>query len=238
MVLVVGLQRPDAVTRSRRTFYCSLESRIISLVSIGFTSTTSFVAIGIAATMSYQLCSFLRLLSRARQPQIRVIPLAIRLIIFMVYLFFAVATSLWSIQDHHTYIRDIYTSTFAVAYFLVFGTQRDVFRAWCFWRQDWRKDATEAGSGTSETGARIADAEDVTISVAAGQAASVASFSGTAHGLHSVFSRCNSFTAKNLHIIVTSTIDTDDSMTDISQSYTSQNFCTEAEESGGVPTAV
>ena len=86
--------------------------------------------------MSYQLCSFLRLVSRAREPQIRIIPLAIRLLIFMVYLFFALAcvsrlapkccpvlshgitspifrTSLWSIQDHNTYIRDIYTSTCA-----------------------------------------------------------------------------------------------------------------------------
>lgn len=95
----------------------------------------------------------------------------------------------------------------------------------------------EAETRTSETGARTA--EDVT-TVTAGQT-SVASFSGTTrgmemHGLHSVFSRYDSFTAKNMHIIVTSTIDTDDGMTDISQSYTSQNFY--IEESGGVPTAM
>jgi len=54
----------------------------------------------------------------------------------MFYLFSAIVTSLWSIKDHHTFIRDIYTSTFSVAYFLVFGTQYDVFRAWCFWRKD------------------------------------------------------------------------------------------------------
>jgi hypothetical protein len=40
----------------------------------------------VAAAMSYQLYNFLRQVRRARRPQIRIIPLAIRLVIFMFYL--------------------------------------------------------------------------------------------------------------------------------------------------------
>ncbi|KAI0295237.1 hypothetical protein BC826DRAFT_289407 [Russula brevipes] len=155
MILVVGSRRPDTVTRARRTFYCSMESRIVSLVSIGFTSLITFIAVGLGAMMSYQLYNFLRMVRQARPPQIRAIPLAIRLVIFMIYIFAALVTSLWSIRDHKTFIRDIYTSTFGVAYFLVFGTQRDIFRAWCFWRKD--AIDTRTDTRTDERAARTMD---------------------------------------------------------------------------------
>ncbi|KAI0250030.1 hypothetical protein BJV78DRAFT_616409 [Lactifluus subvellereus] len=135
-IMVLGFRKPDTVTRARRTFFCSMDSPVLSLISIGFTSTMALVACGLATAMSFQLYKFLRMVRRARRPQIRVIPLAIRLVIFMAYLFFALATSLWSIRDRHTFIRDIYTSTFCFVYSLVFGTQRDVFRVWCFWCKD------------------------------------------------------------------------------------------------------
>lgn len=97
---VAGRHGVATYTKSRR-----------SLVTICFTSGTALVAIGIggnvlacligslpspdslsfclAAMMSYRLYNFLSMVRRARRPQIRVIPLATRLLIFMVYLFFA-----------------------------------------------------------------------------------------------------------------------------------------------------
>jgi hypothetical protein len=161
--------------------------------------------------MSFRIYSFLRMLRRARRPQIRIIPLAIRLVIFMIYLFFALVcvsslfpgvafllltifvascagsprhfrTSLWSIRDRHTFIRDIYTATceysrgtkhrrsfpsglfpipklspffsqFAVgvAYFLVFGTQKDVLRAWRIWYKNAPGDTKTVFTGGSST---------------------------------------------------------------------------------------
>ncbi|KAH9976123.1 hypothetical protein BGW80DRAFT_1291502 [Lactifluus volemus] len=180
IVAVLGAQHPDKVTRARRTLYCSLDSRAISLVSIGFTSIVSLFSIGLATTMSFRIYSFLRMLRRARRPQIRIIPLAIRLVIFMIYLFFALVcvsslfpgvafllltifvascagsprhfrTSLWSIRDRHTFIRDIYTATFGVAYFLVFGTQKDVLRAWRIWYKNAPGDTKTVFTGGSST---------------------------------------------------------------------------------------
>jgi hypothetical protein len=108
---------------------------------LALTARSFFLCVCVRAftvAMSYQLYNFLSMVRRARRPQIRVIPLATRLVIFMLYLFIALVyvsrlcdyiprivesllmifrstfrTSLWSIKDRHTFIRDIYTSTCA-----------------------------------------------------------------------------------------------------------------------------
>jgi len=203
--LILGLRRPDTVTRARRTLYCSIESRYLSLVSIGFTSTAVIVAVGLGAMLTYQICNFLRILSRARRPQIRIIPLAIRLLLFMLYLFIALLTSLWSIRDNFTFVRDIYTSTFGVVYFLTFGTQCDVFRTWCFWRKD---DARSKSETTEPT------LEDITMLHV--PQTSVLTFSdtgtGNAEGKDDAFStsiyppyNTAHYSPKSVHILVTST---------------------------------
>jgi len=164
------------------------------------------VAFGFATSMSYQLYNFLSQVRRARQPQFRAIPLALRLIIFMFYLFCGFVTSLWSIKDHNTYIRDIYTSTFSLAYFLVFGSQRDVLRVWCFWRKDLAVSNTE----TMETGAHTA--EEITVPSNFLLSLSVASLTDV-EGSHEMFPAfpvlstpiTSHYTTKKTNIIVTTT---------------------------------
>lgn len=149
LILVVGFQRPDTVTRARRTLYCSLESRLISLFSIGFTFLNCLVAFGLGVSMCYQICNILRMVRQVQRSQIRLIPLAVRLLIFLGYLFLGLLTGLMSIWGRHTYPRDIYTSTFGIAFFIVFGSQRDALRVWCFWRKsETTRSATTADSGT------------------------------------------------------------------------------------------
>ncbi|KAH9965477.1 hypothetical protein BC827DRAFT_859959 [Russula dissimulans] len=190
--LLLGFRRPDTVTRARRTFYCSIESRDLSLVTIAFTSTNVIIAVGLGAMLSYQICNFLRILSQTRRLQISIIPLAIRLILFMMYLFIALLTSLWSIRDNFTYIRDIYSSTLGVVYFLTFGTQRDVFRAWCFWRKD------DAGSKTETTETCAQALEDITtLQAPQNSVVSFADAEGYPFSTH--------YTPKNVHILVSST---------------------------------
>lgn len=88
------------------------------------------------ASMCYQISNTLRMVRQVQRTQIRIIPVAIRLLIFLAYIFFAlvcvfvsrfipscrlshtvfrhvVRTSVLSIWDRHTYARDIYTSTCA-----------------------------------------------------------------------------------------------------------------------------
>ncbi|KAI0269457.1 hypothetical protein BGY98DRAFT_307056 [Russula aff. rugulosa BPL654] len=118
LILVVGFQRPDTVTRARRTLYCSLESRPISLFSIGFTVINCVIAFGLGASMCYQICNILRMVRQVQRSQIRFIPLAIRLLIFMAYIFIGLLTGLMSIWGRDTFPRDIYTSTFGIAFLL------------------------------------------------------------------------------------------------------------------------
>ncbi|KAI9452810.1 hypothetical protein F5148DRAFT_496358 [Russula earlei] len=207
--LIVGSRRPDTVTRARRTFYCSVESRTLSLVSIGFTSVAALIAVGGGAMLSFHLYNFLRIVRKARRPQIRVIPLAIRLVLFMVYLFFALVTSLWSIHDQKTFIRDIYISTFGVAYFLAFGTQRDVFRAWCFLRG---RDDSRVRTETTATDGQTPEAITMLQVPATGSVVSTICDAGAAHEeaspalspVRTPFAHAH-YAAKSVHILVTST---------------------------------
>ncbi|KAN0125707.1 hypothetical protein V8E52_000914 [Russula decolorans] len=154
LILVVGFQRPDTVTRERRTLYCSLDSHLISLFSIGFTLTNCLVAFGLGVSMCYQICNILRMVREVQRSQIRFIPVAVRLLIFLAYIFLGLLTGLMSIWGRHTYARDIYTSTFGIAFFIVFGSQRDVLRVWRFWR----KDETTTRSTTANSGTLIFEA--------------------------------------------------------------------------------
>ncbi|KAI0302314.1 hypothetical protein B0F90DRAFT_204909 [Multifurca ochricompacta] len=156
VITVLGSRRPDTVTRARRKFYCSIESRVISLISIAFTSTAALLATGFTVTLCFQICRFLRIVHQTRRGQIPILPLATRFIIFMMYLFFAFGSSLWSIRDRQTFIRDIYASTFGIAYFIVFGTQRDVLQAWHLCRKD-----TSRTKFSTDTGAQTIDGSRV-----------------------------------------------------------------------------
>ncbi|KAI0262171.1 hypothetical protein BC834DRAFT_845160 [Gloeopeniophorella convolvens] len=146
LTYVLGSQHPDAVTRERRMLYCSIESRVASLTSIGFTAIVSFSAIGLAARMCFRMYQFLRLVRRT-QRQVNAVRLVLRLVAFMTYLFIALSASLWSIRDHSdTFVRDIYVSTLSISYFLIFATQSDVVDAWCFWRGRRARRAADAGA--------------------------------------------------------------------------------------------
>jgi len=111
----------------------------------------SLVAFGLGASMCYQICNILRIARQVHRSQIRYILLAVRLLIFLAYIFLGLLTGLMSIWGQHTYARDIYTSTFGVAFFTVFGSQRDVLRVWCFWR----KHETTTRSVTTDSGTLI-----------------------------------------------------------------------------------
>jgi len=157
--------------------------------------------------MCYQICNILRVVRQVQRSQIRFIPLAFRLLIFLVYLFFGLlyvfplavqsraslcpspisrTTILSHLQDrHYVHIgsahvcpRHIYlymcvrmkplirksaacdffmliraNHVVGIAFFIVFGSQRDVLRVWCFWRKDettMRSTTTDSGTLTIE----------------------------------------------------------------------------------------
>jgi hypothetical protein len=96
--------------------------------------------------------------------------------------------------------------TVGVAYFVVFGTQRDVFRAWCFWR----KYPPASNTGTAETGPHTAD--HVTVPPTFLFSGSVASLtdSGGSHEALAVLSSLSNpiathYATKSTKVIVTTT---------------------------------
>jgi len=93
----------------------------------------------------------------------------------------------------------------------VFGTQRDVFKAWCFWR----KDPIETNTGTGSTETRAQTAEQVTMPP--GELSSSLTdidIEGT-HESELVLPSCSPlytyppyarhYTTKKMHVVVTST---------------------------------
>lgn len=134
-VSVLGSQHPESVTRARRAMYCSIDILTVKIVSLTFTGVFITLVLGYNAALCFRIYSLTRAVRRARRKDISVTPLALRLVVFMVYAFFAFITCFLSIHDDNTTVRDIYISTFGIAYFVVFGSQRDVFQAWLFWRK-------------------------------------------------------------------------------------------------------
>jgi len=97
-------------------------------------------------------------------------------------------------------------TTVGVVYFLVFGTQRDVFRTWCFWLKDDARSKTE----TTETSARTL--EDITmLHVPSTSVLSLSNAVGKDEAplpvscpIYSQYSTTH-YTPKGVHILVTST---------------------------------
>ncbi|KAK0202005.1 hypothetical protein DFS33DRAFT_1442972 [Desarmillaria ectypa] len=58
--------------------------------------------------------------------------LLLRVLIFGLYILFGMVVNFVSMFYDHTFIEEMYTATIL----LVFGTQADVLRVWCFWRRD------------------------------------------------------------------------------------------------------
>ena len=100
-------------------------------------------------------------------------------------------------------------NTVGIAYFLVFGTQRDVFRAWCFWR----KDLVGSNPGTIEKGSEAAEDNIVSASASAGPSsesvlATFTDLGGTHESFPAYSPVCapyTHYTPRNIDIVVTST---------------------------------
>jgi len=63
------------------------------------------------------------------------VQLFVRVLIFVAYIAFGMFAITISIFDPHNLMPDLYAATIGAAVFLLFGTQPDVLRVWCFWRR-------------------------------------------------------------------------------------------------------
>ncbi|KAJ3569348.1 hypothetical protein NP233_g5108 [Leucocoprinus birnbaumii] len=146
----IGSTHPERVSRNRRFFYCSLDS-------LPLTNTLTIVAaIILLATATLEVWAIL-ILYRKWKIQRNSFPdrgtlelsLPIRIITFGFYIIIALSLSLLSIKSPESPVPDLMIATAASVVMFIFGTQKDILRALCFWNRDSPQKVKSLDSTTS-----------------------------------------------------------------------------------------
>jgi hypothetical protein len=132
--LIVALENPTKVNRKKRFFYCSL--KVPALIN-AMTLFTFIVSVGILM-LQLQLAAILyrnwRGIRKAGRSSGVDVQLILRVLAFGIYVFFGMVANVISTFVERSFAPDIYAATFGTVVLLVFGTQPDILRVWCFWR--------------------------------------------------------------------------------------------------------
>ncbi|KAJ6627489.1 hypothetical protein B0H10DRAFT_389363 [Mycena sp. CBHHK59/15] len=135
---VVGSSNPDKISRSRRFFYCSVDSRLLS-GTIG-----AFGALFLFATVVFEVWTLVLLWKKwivirqpGAKPRVDVeLSLPIRVMAFGLYVILAMSLSVMSVNAPRSPVPDLVIACAATVVILIFGTQPDILRALCFWRKE------------------------------------------------------------------------------------------------------
>ncbi|KAJ7134659.1 hypothetical protein C8R44DRAFT_730039 [Mycena epipterygia] len=131
--LAESLRHPEMVNRAHRFFYCALRFPVLSFAMALF---TGVVGLGIGVLMLYLTVKLYRNwhgMRDAGRPSGIDVQFLVRVLIFSMYIVFGFAVNIISMVAPHNLAPDLYAATIGTVVFLVFGTQADVLRTWCFW---------------------------------------------------------------------------------------------------------
>jgi len=143
----IGAANPLNVSRGRRFFYCSVES-------LALTNTiTTFSAVVLMATfilMAYTLSLLYRRIRLARRHAPRPrwtldLNFPVRIMVFGLYVIIAFSLSLLSVTSPSSPVPDLVIASAATVVILIFGTQKDILRALCFWKARLPSDVSQPG---------------------------------------------------------------------------------------------
>lgn len=135
----VGYMNPERVSRDRRYFYCSVESDFLTNTITIFSTIVLTVTLGLEfwiGLILYRHWRTLRTHGVSKPPGGLNVSLVSRTVAFGLYLFLGISLSLLSIKAPHSPVPDVALATMGSAVVLIFGTQRDILRAMCFWRRE------------------------------------------------------------------------------------------------------
>ncbi|KAJ3801563.1 hypothetical protein GGU11DRAFT_674865, partial [Lentinula aff. detonsa] len=134
--LVISLQNPQYVTRQHRFFYCALEYPPLSNAMSIFTLIFCLAII----TIQFRICLVLyrncRGLRQAGESMVVDLQFLVRVVVFGVFIITGMFVDVLSMFSQRSVAPDLYVATAGTIVFLVFGSQADVLRVWCFWRKD------------------------------------------------------------------------------------------------------
>ncbi|KIK52075.1 hypothetical protein GYMLUDRAFT_373458 [Collybiopsis luxurians FD-317 M1] len=134
--LVMSLKDPVRVTREHRVLYCALESYHLFNAMAIFTFVVCLGIIMLETQLALLLYRNWRGLRQAGQSTAVDLQLIVRVIVFGVFIFLGMIVDIVSMFSPRSVVPDIYAATAGTVVFLVFGSQADVLRAWCFWKRD------------------------------------------------------------------------------------------------------
>ncbi|KAJ3976948.1 hypothetical protein EV361DRAFT_177656 [Lentinula raphanica] len=134
--LAISLKYPQFVTRERRFFYCALE---YSPLSNAMSIFVFVFCLGIFVTLlriCYLLYRNYRGLRQAGESFVVDLHFLVRVIVFGCFIFVGMFVDILVMFSSSSRVPDLYAAIAGTVVFLVFGSQADVLRAWCFWRRN------------------------------------------------------------------------------------------------------
>ncbi|KAF9077743.1 hypothetical protein BDP27DRAFT_1413435 [Rhodocollybia butyracea] len=133
--LVLSIQNPDQVSRERRFFYCSLHYPHLSDAMSIFTFIFCLGIIMLEIQLVLLLVRNYRGLRAGGQSTAFDMQLLVRAVVFGVFVFLGICADVVNMFSESSF-PDMYTAAAGIIVFLVFGSQADVLRAWCFWKKE------------------------------------------------------------------------------------------------------
>ncbi|KIM26323.1 hypothetical protein M408DRAFT_9958 [Serendipita vermifera MAFF 305830] len=136
----IGLQNPDAVTRNRRFFYCSVKNKNFTRWISIFCAVVFLVIMVMQASIGYNIFRNWRAVRRGESKDVN-LSMAIRVICFVASVFIGLILSILAIDSTpNSPIPDLWLASVGLFVVFIFGTQRDVWDALkcCPSRENWR----------------------------------------------------------------------------------------------------
>ncbi|KAK0464279.1 uncharacterized protein EV420DRAFT_1515664 [Desarmillaria tabescens] len=134
--LVISLSHPDLVSRHHRKLYCTLVYLPLYNAMSLFTSIVCVAIVSLEIYLAIFIYRNYRGMRQARHSTGLYVALLLRVLVFGLYILFGIVIDFVAMFNDHTFIGEMYLATMGTVVFLVFGTQADVLRVWCFWRRD------------------------------------------------------------------------------------------------------
>ncbi|KAF9442296.1 hypothetical protein P691DRAFT_779470 [Macrolepiota fuliginosa MF-IS2] len=132
--LVLSFQDPTKVNRKHQFFFCSLKHLPLLLAMSIFTLLMCIAIITLEVALAMVIYRNWHTRRCAGVSSELPLPLIVRVLVFGIYVALGMVVVILSMFGA-SLAADVFAATAGTVVFLIFGTQADVFRAWCFWRK-------------------------------------------------------------------------------------------------------
>ncbi|KAJ3572264.1 hypothetical protein NP233_g3207 [Leucocoprinus birnbaumii] len=133
--LLMAYRHPKKLKPDSLFLFCSFKDTKLFFAMSIFTLLACVAIIGIEVALAIVIYRSWRTVRSVGLPSDLPLPLIARVFVFGVYVGIGIIVSTLGLFDI-TMPENLFAATAGTVVFLIFGTQADVFRAWCFWRKD------------------------------------------------------------------------------------------------------